>query len=126
MDLNAKNVVEIIKDINQYTNIHVMKCATTLFNKNGIVKNIGFYFIMTNILVCIGVLIYFFRKEFIYIPQIFLTIINAKKSKGKQTKDTKDKDNILTTNNKKSKSKKKSKNNEPPKKRETKSKNQKI
>jgi len=63
IDFNIKKVVKNIKNINYYTNINVMKCAKTLFTKNGIIKNIASYFFIYVILICICLLFLFIKKE---------------------------------------------------------------
>ena len=93
--LNIKNTV----------NIYVMKCYKLFLSKNGIIKNIGSYFLLVIILTNIGLLIFFIFKDYYLLNITVKDLINEnkieKKVKGSLTKKrSKEKKMSIKHNNK--------------------------
>ena len=83
-----------------------MKCYTITFSKDGIIQNIGFYIITSNIFFHFICIIIFYKNDFIKIKnkisEIIYSIKNTK-NRNKNAKKSKDKKNEVKKNNKRKK-----------------------
>ena len=62
---NKDELIEYLKNVKSKTNLKVLKCSKILFSKQGLIKNIGSYFIFLIIIFYIILSIYFFLKGYI-------------------------------------------------------------
>ena len=65
-------------NLKMLSNIYILKCAKTLFSKDGIKSNIAFYIVMIIILISIFECIYFFLKGYKYFERKIKEIIELK------------------------------------------------
>ena len=65
-------------NLKMLSNIYILKCAKTLFSKDGIKSNIAFYIVMIIILISIYECIYFFLKGYKYFERKIKEIIELK------------------------------------------------
>ena len=64
MNINKDKLFENFKDIKNFANFNFLVCHNKLFNKEGFIKNIGCYLIISIILVHILIIIFFRLKQF--------------------------------------------------------------
>ena len=90
MNINKKKLLENFKNIKSIVNFSFLVCYKKLFNKEGILFNIGFYLLLFIILFQIITIIIFSFKQFSSLKKIifnFASEINAKKQDKKIEKD---------------------------------------
>jgi hypothetical protein len=90
MNINKKKLLENFKNIKSIVNFSFLVCYKKLFNKEGILFNIGFYLLLFIILFQIIAIIIFSFKQFSSLKKIifnFASEINAKKQDKKIEKD---------------------------------------
>ena len=92
-------------------NMITMKCYDTLFNKEGLLKNIGSYFLMTIIIIHFLSIIFFYKCSYPFLYDNIIKIVNEKKVKRKSINNINEiqKKNIYRSNQKKCSTKKRSK-----------------
>ena len=104
MRINKTKLYENLVDIKNIANIKILKCQKVLFNKNGILYNIGFYFILFILIFHIICIIIFYTKDWHTlknkIKELFFRIKNSDllKQKGKD-KNIKNKQRLKLKNN---------------------------
>ena len=77
MSINKDKLLENFKDIKNFANFNFLVCHKKLFNKEGIVKNIGSYLLLAIILFHIISIIIFYLKEFPLIKKKINYIISG-------------------------------------------------
>ena len=90
MNINKKKLLENFKNIKSIVNFSFLVCYKKLFNKEGILFNIGFYLLLFIILFQIIAIIIFSFKQFSSLKKIILNFaseINSKKQDKKIEKD---------------------------------------
>ena len=90
MNINKKKLLENFKNIKSIVNFSFLVCYKKLFNKEGILFNIGFYLLLFIILFQIITIIIFSFKQFSSLKKIILNFaseINSKKQDKKIEKD---------------------------------------
>ena len=68
------------------TNMISMKCTSTLFSKDGLLNNIGFYILIIFTIIFMVSIILFYKFGNFYIEQIIEKILESKKGKKKKKK----------------------------------------
>ena len=111
MNINKTEIYESFKDIKSKMNIEILRCYKVLFTKDGIIKNIAFYLIITIFLLHLIFIILFYSKDLNKIKKIIENIVFAiynwdlvkaeEKKNSKAKKDNKKKENNLLKNIKK-------------------------
>ena len=64
MKINKDKLLENFKDIKNFANFNFLVCYKKLLNKEGIIKNIGFYFLLIIILFHIMAILIFYLNQF--------------------------------------------------------------
>ena len=77
LNINKTKLLENFKNIKNYANLNLLKCNNKLFSKEGISKNIGFYFIVIIIAFQIMCVIIFYREQFEILKDKIDSIIYA-------------------------------------------------
>ena len=120
INIDKKKLFNSFSDIKNIANLDLMKCYNTLFSKKGIIRNYGFFILLSNIFLFIICLIIFYSKEHkkikIIIYGFIIYKINKKEIKSITSKykilKEKYKKEIKNKTNKIKKEKKKFKNRE--------------
>ena len=89
ININTTKLFENFKNIKNIINFNVMKCYKITFSKDGIIKNIGFYLISSNIILHFICIIIFYKIDFIKIKEqisYMNSIKNIKKGDEKKYK----------------------------------------
>ena len=79
IEINKDKLLNNFKDVKNTNNINVVKCYYTLFKKEGIIKNIGNYFICIIIIISIILSIYFAAKGYNTFKNRIEKILNQNK-----------------------------------------------
>ena len=105
IDIDKDKLLNNFVDFRSTSNIDVILCPKTLFCKDGIIKNIGFYILLGNIISHIICGMIFYLKEYNKIIKLVYSIIKLKKEENNENKNNKDEKNnnkekeIITHNN---------------------------
>ena len=94
---------------NENSNMITMKCVSTLFTKDGLLKNIGSYILLFTFLLIIISAIFFYKFGFYLLEDDIKNIIELKKNKNLDINETKDINMKIIKNKKKKKKVKKKK-----------------
>ena len=93
MAININKLSKNFKNIENIANIHFLKCFKTLFNKDGLLYNIGFYIILLILIFSIICVFIFYLYHIFLIKQKINDLLSGiknitfkKKSKNKKTK----------------------------------------
>ena len=84
MYINKEKILYNFKNINNLINYKFLICYKKLFNKDGIIKNIGSYIIFSFIIFHIITIIIFKLKQYSLIKKIIKKIAFEKKYKNKK------------------------------------------
>ena len=85
---DKKKLIEKFKDIKSLINIQILKCYFLLFNRDGIIKNIGFYTVLPVFIFHFVNIFIFSCKDLIKIKKLINDIINTKNNiKNKESKN---------------------------------------
>ena len=129
IEVNKNKFINDISNITNIINLDIVKCYKTLFTKEGLIKNIGSYLLLSIIIINIIIILLFIIKGFEEIKNQINYIIKSKinkKSDETKNKKNKDKNQKIKKNGDKMKKKKKNKDkkqkDEPPKKTKKKAK----
>ena len=80
MKINKMKLLENFKDIKNFVNLNFLVCYKKLFNKNGIINNIGFYIIFVIIIFNIFGIFIFTIKQFPLIKKSIKNIVTKSKN----------------------------------------------
>ena len=75
MNINTTEIFNNFMDVKNYVNIVMLRCYKVLFSKNGIAKNIEFYFNIPIIILHLICIIIFYREQLNKIKEIIQKII---------------------------------------------------
>ena len=111
MNINKNQLLDNFKNFKNIANVGILSCFKNLFSKSGIIKNMGFYIVMTIIIFhIIAIFVFGCRKKESLkkiIKDIILAIKNVKlldkkeKKKGKMSEKKKAEENANTINDNK-------------------------
>ena len=116
IEVNKNKFINDISNISNIINLDIVKCYKTLFTKEGLIKNIGSYILLSIIKINIIIILLFNIKGFKEIKNQINYIIKNKINKKNENKKQKNKKDI------KKKNEDKKQKDEPPKKTNTKTK----
>ena len=97
IEIDKNRLYKSFADINYFANINMIKCFKTIFGKNHILKNIGFFIFDSIIIAYFVILILFLYKYYWILKNQILIIVEAKKAleeKSKKEKDSRKNNNI--------------------------------
>ena len=106
MTINKDKLLDNIKNIKNYVNLNFLVCHKILFSKEGLLKNIGSYILISIIIFHIINMLIFYTKQFDLLKNKIKDIIYAlnylnifKKNKAKEKQKDKGNDTIDNENN---------------------------
>ena len=91
MCINKTKLLENFKNIKNFANLNLLVCRRSLFNKEGMLKNIGCYILISIIIFHIVNIIIFYVKQLELIKSKIKNIINAKNNLNIKNKKLKGK-----------------------------------
>ena len=97
INYNSDKLINKILDFKSNSNIEVVKCYRNLFTKEGILNNIGNYFVISIIIIFIISTILFWKKDY---KSLFNIIYNIIKEKNKNKKSNAENKKIKIENKK--------------------------
>ena len=109
MEINKTELFKNFIDVKNIANLNLLKCYKTLFNKNGIIKNIGSYIIFFVIILhSIDIIIFYINQlniiiniinDIIYAIKMFKITKSDKKDKNENNNELNKNNNELNENN---------------------------
>ena len=92
MNINKTKLFENFENIKNFMNLNILVCHRSLFNKNGIIKNVGFFILLTIILLHFVNIFIFYIKQ-IDIIEEKIKDINFAINNDENNRQNKDKEN---------------------------------